>query len=292
VAVSGSRCCGGECNGRTRTPSVSRAPDSAAKRRLSTLSAVCVLGLAAHVATARAEDVPQPPVIPTVPTVAVQVSVSIPSVSVAVQTGTVDISVSTASVDVSVSVSSADTAAGTDAADAARQQTTQDDGSGNCCEGDAKEVASPPPSAKATRAAPPAKRPDRPTIRAAAIGVRTRTTRVPLVDPSKRSLAAKQVPRLTSERPATRPKARRGCCDGAQARVVIAAAARGLRPRPRAGPRPYRYEGAQVRPVAALPEEHARDNRLLLQLGVLGAFLYLVCLAGWFSATTLRRRRA
>jgi hypothetical protein len=47
-----------------------------------------------------------------------------------------------------------------------------------------------------------------------------------------------------------------------------------------------------VRLVAALPEEHVWDNRLLLQLGVLGAFLYLVCLAGWFSATTLRRRRA
>ena len=43
---------------------------------------------------------------------------------------------------------------------------------------------------------------------------------------------------------------------------------------------------------AAEPEEHLRDNRLLLQLGVLGAFLYLVCLAGWFSATRLRRRRA
>ena len=34
--------------------------------------------------------------------------------------------------------------------------------------------------------------------------------------------------------------------------------------------------------MAALPEEHVRDNRLLLQLGVLAAFLYLVCLAGWF----------
>jgi hypothetical protein len=35
-----------------------------------------------------------------------------------------------------------------------------------------------------------------------------------------------------------------------------------------------------------------RDNRLLLQLGLLVALLYLVCLAGWFSSTTRRRRRA
>lgn len=54
---------------------------------------------------------------------------------------------------------------------------------------------------------------------------------------------------------------------------------------------PDRYERAEARP-AAQPEEHVRDNRLILQLGVLGAFLYLACLAGWFCATTLRRTQA
>ena len=250
---------------------------------------MCVLVFAAQVASARAEDAPQPPVIPTVPTVAVQVSVSIPSVSVIVQAGTVDISVSTPSVDVSVAVSSEGSVSSTDAAGAAPQQPTQHDGSGNCCDSEAKKVASPATAAKATRA--PAKRLARPTIRAAAGGVRAGTTRVPVVDSPTRSLAATQVPRPASERPAARAKARRRCCDDARAGVVIAATAQGLAPSPRAGLRPDRY-GEQVRPAAALLEEHVRDNRLLLQLGVLGAFLYLVCLAGWFSATTLRRRRA
>jgi hypothetical protein len=53
----------------------------------------------------------------------------------------------------------------------------------------------------------------------------------------------------------------------------------------------YRYERAGAQ-VVALPAAAVRDNRLLLQLGVLTAFLYLLCLAGWFSATRLRRRRA
>ena len=251
---------------------------------------MCVLVFAAQVASARAEDAPQPPVIPAVPTVAVQVSVSIPSVSVIVQTGTVDVSVSTPSVDVSVAVSSEGSVSSTEAAAAAPQQTTQDDGSGNCCDSEAKKAASAATSAKATRA--PAKPPARPTIRAAANGVRAGTTRVPVVESPTRSLAATQVPRPASERPATRPKALRGCCEDARAGVVIAATAQGPAPRPRAGLRPDRDEAEQVRPAAALLEEHVRDNRLLLQLGVLGAFLYLVCLAGWFSATTLRRRRA
>jgi hypothetical protein len=252
---------------------------------------VCVLVLAAHVATARAQDAPPLPVTPTVPTIAVQVSVSIPSVSVTVQTGTVDISVSTASVDVSVSVPGAGTTATTDAAGAAPQQTKQAVDSSNCCDGDARKVAPPDTAAKATRA-PAAKRVARPTI-PAGNGVRAHTTRVARVDPPKRTLTAKRGPSHTSERPAaTRPAARHACCEHAQASVVIAAAAQDLGPRPRAGPPPYRFEGAQVRLVAALPEEHVWDNRLLLQLGVLGAFLYLVCLAGWFSATTLRRRRA
>jgi hypothetical protein len=38
--------------------------------------------------------------------------------------------------------------------------------------------------------------------------------------------------------------------------------------------------------------EHARNNRLLLQLGVLGAFIYLACLAAWFCVTRLKLRRA
>jgi hypothetical protein len=63
-----------------------------------------------------------------------------------------------------------------------------------------------------------------------------------------------------------------------------------LPPRPETPP-PGVAEASPVR-AAALPVEHMRDNRLLLQLGLLVALLYLVCLAGWFSATTMRRRRA
>jgi hypothetical protein len=242
---------------------------------------VCVLVFAAHVATARAQDAPPPPVTPTVPTVAVEVSVSVPGVTLIVETGTVDISVSTASVDVSVSVSTEGTVSSPGEAIAPPQQTTQAVDSSNCCAGDAKNVALADTAAKATRA-PAAKRPARPTI-PAANRPRAQTIRVPRVDPPKRVLTAKRGPSHTSERPAaTRPAARRGCCENAQASVVIAAAAQDLGPRPRAKPRPSRFEGTQVRPVAALPEEHVWDNRLLLQLGVVGAFLYLVCLAGWF----------
>lgn len=71
-----------------------------------------------------------------------------------------------------------------------------------------------------------------------------------------------------------------------QAAIAIAAAPTRLG----AGRGPDRYERAEARP-AAQPEEHVRDNRLLLQLGVLGAFLYLACLAGWFCVTRLRRTR-
>jgi hypothetical protein len=242
---------------------------------------VCVLVFAAHAATARAQDAPPLPVTPTVPTVAVEVSVSVPGVTLVVQDGTVDISVSTASVDVSVSVSSEDTSSSPDEAGVPPQQTPQPVDSSNCCASDAKNVALADTTAKATRA-PAAKRLARPTI-PAANRVRAHTTRVAHVDPPKRVLTAKRGPSHASERPAaTRPAPRRGCCEHAQASVVIAAAAQELGPRPRAEPRPSRFDGTQVRPVAALLEEHVRDNRLLLQLGVLAAFLYLVCLAGWF----------
>lgn len=291
--MSVSRCCGRVWIGCTCAPSVRRAPGSAVKRRLSALPAACGLLLAAQVATARA-DAPQPPVTPTVPTIAVQVSVGIPNVSVNVQGGIVDVSVPSVSVDVSVSVSSQGSFSGTDAdARAARQPTTQNDGSSNCCNAGAKQVAPADKSVKKTRALRAAlpKRLARPTIRAAANGARARTIRVPPVDRSTRVLAARQVPRRTSERRATRPKARRGCCEDVQAAIAIAAAPTRLGPRPGAGRGPDRYERAETR-SAARPEEHVRDNRLLLQLGVLGAFLYLACLAGWFCATRLRRRRA
>lgn len=282
LAMSGSRCCGGECNGCTCTPSVWSAPKSAPKPRLSTLSAVCVLVFAAHVATAQAQDAPPPPVTPTVPTVAVEVSVSVPGVTLVVEDGTVDISVSTASVDVSVSVSSEDTSSSPEKAGAPPpQQSPPPVELSNCCAGDAKNVALADTAAKATPA-PAAKRLARPTI-PAANGPRAHPTRVARVDPPKRVLTSKRGPSHTSERPAaTRPAGRRGCCEHAQASVVVAAAEQDLGPRPRAEPRPSRFDRPQVRPVAALLEEHVRDNRLLLQLGVLAAFLYLVCLAAWF----------
>lgn len=281
MAVSVSRCCGRVWIGCTRTPSVRRARDSAVKRRVSALAAACGLLLAAQVPTARA-DAPQLPVTPTVPTIAVQVSVGISNVSVNVQGGIVDVSVPSVSVDVSVSVSSQGSLSATDAdASAAPQPTTQNDGSSNCCNAGAKQVAPSDKSAKKTgalQAAPP-KRLARPTIRAAANGARTRTVGVPLVDRSTRLLAATQVPRRTSERLATRPKARRGCCEDAQAAIAIAAAPTRLGPRPGAARGPDRYERAEPG-LAAGPVEHVRDNRLLLQLGVLGAFLYFVCLGG------------
>ena len=75
-----------------------------------------------------------------------------------------------------------------------------------------------------------------------------------------------------------------------QAAVLEPSAAIRLLPRPKT-PLPDVDERPPVR-ATALPVEHMKDNRLLLQLGLLVALLYLMCLAGWFSATTLRRRRA
>ena len=284
------RCRGRVWIGRTRTPSVRRAPGSVVRHRLSALSAACGLLLAVQVETARADD-PQPPVTPAVPTIAVQVSVSVPNVSVNVQGGIVGISVPGVNVDVSVSVSSQGSLSGTKAdASAAQQPTTQSDGAGNCCNAGTKQVAPAGRSMKRTRVlrAAPAKRLARPTVRAAANGARARTIRVPPADRSTRLQAANQVPRPMSARLATRPKARRGCCDAAQAPIAIAVAPTRLEPRPGTGHRPDRYDDAVTRP-AVRPEEHVRDNRLFLQLGVLGAFLYLACVAGWFSATRLRR---
>jgi hypothetical protein len=260
------------------------------RHRLSALSAACGLLLAVQVATARADD-PQPPVTPAVPTVAVQVSVSVPNVSVNVQGGMVDISVPGVDVDVSVSVSSQGSLSGAKAdASAAQQPTTQSDGAGNCCNAGTKQVAPAGRSMEKTRVlrAAPARRLARPTVRAAATAPRARTIRVPPADRSTRLLAANQVPPPTSARLATRPKARRGCCDAAQAPIAIAVAPTRLEPRPGTGHLPNRYDDA-VTPPAVRPEEHVRDNRLFLQLGVLGAFLYLACVAGWFSATRPRR---
>ncbi len=257
------------------------------RHRLSALPAACGLLLAVQVATARADD-PQPPVTPAVPTVAVQVSVSVPNVSVNVRGGIVDISVP--GVDVSVSVSSQGSQSATKAdASAAQQPTTQGDSAGNCCNAGTKQVSPAGRSMKKARMlrAAPAKRLARPTVRAAN-GARARTIRVPPADRSARLQTANQVARATSARPATRPKARRGCCDAAQAPIAIAVAPARLEPRPGTGHRPDPYDDAVARP-AVRPEEHVRDNRLFLQLGVLGAFLYLACVAGWFSATRLRR---
>ena len=265
------------------------------RRRLSALPAACGLLLTVQVAPARA-DAPPPPVTPALPNIAVQVGVSVPNVSVNVQGGSVDISVSSVGVDVSVSVSvsSQGSQSGTKSdASAAQQTTTQNDGSSNSGNAGAKQVAPAGEAVQTTRVvqAAPAKRPARPTIRAAANGARARTIRVPPADRSTRLPAAKQVPGVASAQRATRPKARRGCCDAAYAPLAIVAAPTRLGPRPGTGHRPDRYEGAETRP-AARPEEHVRDNRLFLQLGVLGAFLYLACVAGWFSVTRLRQTRA
>ena len=286
------RCRGRVWIGRTRTPSVRRAPRSVVRHRFSALSAACGLLLAVQVATARADD-PQPPVTPAVPTIAVQVSVSVPNVSVNVQGGIVDISAPSVGVgvDVSVSVSSQGSLSGTKAdASAAQRPTTQSDGAGNCCNAGTKQVAPAGISRKKTRVlrAAPAKRLARPTVGAPANGARARTIRIPPADRSTRLQAANQVPRPTSARLATRPKARPGCCGAAHAPIAPAVAPTRLGPRPGTVHRPDRYDDAVTRP-AVRPEEHVRDNRLVLQLGVLGAFLYLACVAGWFSATRLRR---
>jgi hypothetical protein len=209
-----------------------------------------------------------------------------------VQVGAVAVAVSTASVDVSVSTATAGSVSSTGAA-AAAQQTTPNVAPVHCCESAAPEI---PPAETAARtsrtahASPPEQRAPPPT-RSAASSVRAHTIRTPPVDRRPtRSLTATKLPRRVSERPAIRPKARRPCCEHAQPPVVAAARRRA---RPPAGVRLAlnRGTGTAARPPA--PEaESATDNRLLLQLGVLAAFLYLVCLAGWYAATRPRRRRA
>jgi hypothetical protein len=264
-----------------------------AATRFAALSAVSVLLLAAHVGTARAADAPQPPVAPTVPTIAVQVDVGVPGVSVDVQVGTVDVSASTADVEVSVSVSSEGTVVNTDPAAAVPQQTTQHDGSDTCCTGNAMEVAPAHSSATTTRPtpAPPLERRARPALEAVASAARTPTIRIPRVDRPTRVLPAQTVPAGATVRRATPRIARRGCCTNAQAETA-AATLKGVGPRPRAEPRTDMDETTQARSAAAPETGVVHDNRLLLQFGVLAAFLYLACLGGWFSATRLRRRRA
>ena len=278
MAVWGSRCCGEEGTGCTCKPSVAGARDLTARRRLATLSAMCVLVLTAHVAPAEAEDVPEPPLLPAVPTVAVQVSVSVPGVTVNVQAGTVDVSVSTASVDVSVSVSSESISAGTETVDVPSEQVA------------AATPSRSPPRAAAAKASPApravsAARHPRP-LRAKARLVAAPTVRRPDVARSRHLLAAKPAARSARARRAA-PKARRGCC----VRTGPVAGAAAARPLPRVWSRPDPFGAPQLQRVGPVGEP-VRDNRLLLQVGVLGAFLYLVCLAGWFSATSLRRRRA
>ena len=280
-----SRCCGGEWIGRTCTSSNGRA--AGRKGRLGVLPAVCGLVLAVSVAPARAADAPQPPVLPTVPPVAVNVSVSVPGVSVSVQVGTVAVSVSTAPVEVSVSVPSPINVTSTEPAAAAPPPTTQNDGSSDCCKGEAKDVA--PPAAAAVETSPPARASPRrqrarPTIRAAA----SPRTIAPPADPPARLLAARNTP-VRSERPATRRKPAPGCCAKAHAAVADPQARVAARPRVELPPDRYQLAGLAAVPVVAEP---ARDNRLFLQLGVLAAFLYLVCLAAWFAATRPKQRRA
>jgi hypothetical protein len=290
VAVSVSRCCGGGSIDRTCAPSNAGAARGRTTTGLGVVVAMCLLVLGLQVDTARAADAP-PPLIPPAPTIAVQVSVSIPTISVNVQVGAVAVSVSTAPVDVSVSTSTSGAVPSPDAPVAAPQPTANE-GSGDCCEPAAPEVH---PAAAAARKSRPARtlppqRPAPPPTRAVANSARTHTIRAPRVERPTRSLTVKKVSRRVGERPATRPKARRGCCERAQPPVVAVA-------RMRAGPPQGvrlaldRQTGAAVR-SAAQPGESATDNRLLLQLGVLAAFLYLVCLAGWYAATRPRRRRA
>ena len=108
-----------------------------------------------------------------------------------------------------------------------------------------------------------------------------------------RAPAASKAPGLTSERRAGPSRPARACCKSARTAVVVAAAPTRVALPPVVKLPLDRVQRAGVGP-AAIPgkQEPASDNRLLLQLGVLGAFLYLVCLAGWFSATKPRRRRA
>lgn len=280
MAVSVIRCCGGALIGCTCRRSLRSPARSAARRRIGTLLAVCALVLAARVPTAGADEAPQLPTVPTVPTIAVQVDVSIPGVSVNVQTGAVAISVSTESVHVSVSVSNAGTSPSIDVAGSERQQTTQNDHSTDCCNGGEKDVA-PADTFEKKAPAPRAAAPERPRpVRTAASAVQVLTRLTRRVAHPRLLAATEEIPRATIAR--RKKETRAGV-------VELSDAIRHL-PRPKTPP-PDVDEGTPVR-AAALPVEHMRDNRLLLQLGLLVAFLYLVCLAGWFSATTLRRRRA
>jgi hypothetical protein len=255
------------------------------------LAAVCLLVLGVQVDPARAADAPQPPVIPPLPTIAVDVNVSIPGVSVNVQVGAVAVSVSTAPVDVSVSTSTSGAVSSTDVAAAPPPTPTPTVGSGHCCEPAAPEVSPAHTAARTSRPAraPPPERHVRPPTPAVAKPVRTHLIRTPRVDRPTRSLTAMNVSRRVSARPATRPKAR-GCCERAQPLVLVGVRAGAGRQQ---GVRLAldRHTRTAARP-AAQPEERATDNRLLLQLGVLLGFLYLVCLAGWYAATRPRRRRA
>jgi hypothetical protein len=253
--------------------------------------------LAVQVAAARAENPPQLPVPPTVPTIAVQVSVNVPSVSVSVQVGNVAVSVSTAPVDVSVSVPDPDHVSRTPAA-AAPQPPPPKDRSDNCCRREAKAVAPVHASVRTSRparAAPPRQSAHRATrpIRAAAKAPRPRTIAAPRVVHPTRAPAARTVPGATRERQARPPTAAPGCCESARGAVIVAATPTRLALPPAVKLPADRVQRVKAEPAAIAGEpERASDNRLLLQLGVLGAFLYLVCLAGWFSATKPRRRRA
>ena len=281
MAVSVNRCCGGASIGSTCRPSARSSASSAASRWIGTLVAASVLVLATHVATAGAEDAPQPPAMPAMPTIAVQVDVSIPGISVNVQTGAVDVSVSTESVEVSVSVSSAGTSPSIDVAGSKPQQTTPSDASTGCCTGGERDVDAADTS-ETKAPAPRAAAPERPrpvhTAAASAVHVQTRATRH--VAHPKLMVARAEIPRPAI---AQRKKETRAAV------VKLSDVIRQL-PRPTT-PRSALAAGSPVR-AAALPVEHMRDNRLLLQLGLLVALLYLVCLAGWFSSTTRRRRRA
>ena len=288
------RCCGGALIGCTCRPTVRSSAGSAARRRSGTLVTVCALVLASPVATAAAQDAPQPPpllglpAMPAMPTVSVQVNVDIPAVTVNVQEGTVAVSVSTESVTVSVSVPTP-VATPTGGAAGAQpqpepepeQQTRHDDPASACCNSGEKEVA-PAVTLATTARAPRATVPDRPRpIRTAARPVQLRATPKPRVERPRRLAATQHAPR--------RALARRA--KSAPTAVVEPAAAIPRVPRAEAGPRTDTHERSPVR-AADLSVEQMRDNRLLLQLGLLGALLYLACLAGWVSATTLKRRRA
>jgi hypothetical protein len=290
VAVSVVRCCGEAWIDCACTPSKGRVPGRTS-RGLGVLAAVWLLVLGFQVEPAQAADAPQPPALPPVPTIAVDVNVSVPSISVNVQVGTVAVSVSTAPVDVSVSTSTSGAVSSTDVAAAPPPPPTPV-GSDHCCEPAAPEVSPAHTAARARRPAraPPPERHGRPPTRAVAKRVRTHMIRTPRVERTPtRSLTATKVSRPVPERPAIRPKAR-ACCERAQPSVGVlalghASSHHGMR-------LALDRHTRTAAPRAAPSEERATDNRLLLQLGVLLGFLYLVCLAGWYAASRPRRRRA